>query len=197
MIRILQAFINRIASGWTFAVFGMAALALVFTVNAADYAWTLPGFKHITHGVGILDMEWHYDANAAYRMLTAQGEAGRARYLQMLWTVDVALPMLVSLWLAITLALALRRLGTSGRGRARLMLIPLAAGLSDYVENSAISILLAQYPERFDILANVAGYATALKHTLYTLSVVIAILFGLSALARQRVRDVPKSPTKR
>jgi hypothetical protein len=196
MMRIPQAFINRIASGWTFAVFGMATLALVFTVNIADYAWTLPGFKHITHGVGILDMEWHYDANAAYRMLTAQGEAGRARYQQMLWTVDVALPMLVSLWLAITVALALRRLGTSDRGRAWLMLIPLAAGLSDYVENSAISILLAHYPERFDNLTSIAGYATTLKHMLYALSLVTALLLWLCVLAGQRGRVVAKLPTQ-
>jgi hypothetical protein len=184
MIRVIQSFINRIANKWTLALFGMAALALVFTVNVADYFWTLPGFKHITHGVGILDMQWHYDAAAAYRILAAQGEVGRAQYLRMLWTVDVALPLLVSLWLSITVALALRRLGVSDRHSAWLALLPLTAGCSDYVENCAISFLLAYYPVQFDDLANAAGYATSLKHMLYALSLVTAMLLGLSVLAR-------------
>jgi hypothetical protein len=196
MIRTHQSFIHRIASGRTFAVFGLAALASVFTVNVADYSWTLLGFKHTTHGVGILDMQWHYDAGAAYRILTAQGEVGRAQYLRMLWTVDVALPLLVSLWLAITAALALRRLGVSDRHSAWLALLPLVAGLSDYVENFAISVLLAYYPERFDNLASVAGYATTLKHTLYALSLVTTLLLWLRVLAGQRVRVVAKSPTR-
>lgn len=193
MIRISQSFINRLASVPTLFVSGVAAVALVLTVNLADFSWTLPGFKHITNGIGILDMEWHYTADVAYRILAAQGEIGRARYLQMLWTVDLGLPLLVSLWLAITVALALRRLGTSGRLATGLTLLPLAAGLSDYVENSGISILLASYPQRLDVLAGVLGYVTSIKHVLYALSVAAAALLWLCVLARRRVRETASS----
>jgi len=99
------------------------------------------------------------------------------------------------LWLAIAVALALRRLGVSGRRRAWLVLLPLAAGFSDYVENSAISILLAYYPVQFDVFANVAGYATSLKHTLYALSLVTAMLLWLGVVAGKRVAAAVKSPT--
>jgi hypothetical protein len=188
MIRRLHAFIHQIANGWSLGVFGVAALSLVFIVNVADFTWTLPGFKHRTHGVGILDMEWHYSADRAYDILSAQGEAGRAGYWRMLWTVDIAIPLLVSLWLAIAAALALRRLGAPARGGTWLVLLPLMAGFSDYVENGAITALLTYYPQRLDALATAAGYVTSLKHTLYALALVSTALIGLRALV-QRPQD--------
>jgi hypothetical protein len=192
MIYSVQSFVQRVSNIWSVALFGVAALMLLLTVNFADFAWTLPGFKHVTQGVSILDMQWHYDAVAAYRLLTAQGVTGRAQYLRMLWTVDVVIPLLVTLWLASTVVLALRRLSGSGRRRAWLVLLPLAAGASDYVENTLISILLAYYPVQLNVLAAVAGYATTVKHTLYALSVVTAMSLWLGVLVRSLAVQQPK-----
>lgn len=193
MIRTLRLFIERIASVSTLFASGIAAVTFVFVVNLADYTWTLPGFRHHTHGAGILDTEWHYSADRAYQLLTAQGENGRARYLQMLWTVDIALPLLASLWLAITASLALRRLGLSNHLATVLALLPLAAGLSDYIENSGITILLASYPRHLDALAGVLGYVTSIKHVLYILSLLMATLLWIGVLAGRRIHATASS----
>ena len=177
--------IDRISSVRSFAVLSVLAVGLVLTVNLADFSWTLPGFRQLTHGVGILDMEAHYDADGAYRLLAAQGEAGRAHYLKSLWTLDVAIPLLVSLWLATGIALAQRDRATLWR--AWLTLLPVAAGLSDLLENTGISILLMRYPQRLDTLAALTGDLTTLKHLLYVASLLAAAALGAGAW-RRRVR---------
>jgi len=175
----IHDFIDRIANVRRFAVLGVLAVGLVLTVNFADLFWTLPGFKQLTHGAGILDMELHYDAAGAYRLLAAEGEAGRAYYLKSLWTLDIAIPVLVSLWLATGIALTQRRHGTNRR--AALTLLPIAAGLSDLLENTFISILLVRYPQRLDALAALNGDVTTVKHLLYAASLLVATGAGLRA----------------
>ena len=184
-MKTIQDFLNRLASGRSFVVLGVLAVALVLTVNFADLPWTLPGFQRLTQGAGIPDMQRHYDADGAYRILAAQGETGRAYYLRSLWTLDVALPVLAALWLAIAIVLALRHASTGWRGLAFLELLPLAAGISDLLENSAISVLLVNYPERFDAVANAAGYVTSLKHGLYTLSLITALVIWAMVLIKK------------
>jgi hypothetical protein len=178
----IHDFIDRIASVRSFVLLSVLAVGLVLMVNFADFSWTLPGFRQLTHGVGILDMETHYDANGAYRVLAAQGEAGRAHYLKSLWTLDIAIPVLVSLWLSAGIALAQRHGATAPR--AWLTLLPVAAGLSDLLENTGISILLVRYPERLDMLAGLTGDVTTVKHVLYTASLLVAAALGMRAWRR-------------
>lgn len=185
-MRSIHAFIHRITNVWAFAVLGIMAVSLVLTVNFADLPWTLPGFQRLTQGAGILDMELHYDADKAYRILDAQGETGRAYYLRSIWTLDIAIPLLVSLWLATGIGLALRRVNLSWRGLAYLNLLPLAAGITDLFENSGISLLLVHYPDRLDRIATATGCLTTLKHGLYTMSVITLLLFGLVALVTEK-----------
>jgi len=182
----IHRFIDRIANARSVGLLSVLAVGLVLTVNFADFSWTLPGFKQLTHGVGILDMEVHYDADGAYRLLAAQGETGRAYYLKSLWSLDIAIPLLVSLWLATGIALLQRR--RAAAPRAWLTLLPIAAGLSDLLENIGISILLARYPERLDTLADLTGDVTTVKHVLYTASLLVAAALGLGAW-RLHLRD--------
>ena len=84
----------------------------------------------------------------------------------MLWTVDLALPALfaVALWTALELG-ALRRWRWVG----------LAAGAADYLENLAITALIAAFPGRNDPLALAASVLTSSKLFLYCASLALAI----------------------
>jgi hypothetical protein len=91
--------------------------------------------------------------------------------------------MLVSLWLAISLALARRD------GRVLKLYwpvaLPFAAGLIDLLENTGISILLIQYPQRLDGLATLTGDLTTAKHLLYAASLLATVVeWGLALLRR-------------
>jgi len=141
MFKTIHSVVDRIASGWSFAAFGLIAVLTVATVNLADFSWTISGFKQLTHGAGILDLEWHYDAEGAYQLLTSQGEAGRALYRLGLWTLDIVIPVAVSMWLAIGITLAQRRLA-DWQCRARyLSLFPIVAGMSDLLDNILVTVL--------------------------------------------------------
>jgi len=176
MVKTIHSAIDRIASGWSFAAFGLIAVLTVATVNLADFSWTIPGFKQLTHGAGILDLEWHYDAEGAYRLLAAQGEAGRALYCRSLWTLDIVIPVAVSMWLAIAITLAQRRLVDRQQWARYLNLFPIVAGMSDLLENILVTILLSGYPYPLTSLANVAGYVTTAKHLLYQFSIILALI---------------------
>ena len=186
MFKSIHAAVNRIAGGWSFTAFGFIAVLTVATVNLADLSWTMSGFKQLTHGAGILDMEWHYDAEGAYQLLTAQGEAGRALYRLGLWTLDIVIPIAVSMWLAISITLAQRQL-VGWQHRARyLNLLPIAAGVSDFLENGLITILLSAYPQELSTLANSTGYVTTAKHLLYMISIALVLIgWGLVAYRKR------------
>jgi hypothetical protein len=168
----LQHSLNRISNGWSLAGFGVLAVSLLLAGN-------------LMPGVGLLDSQRHYDADAAYRILAAQGEAGRVWYLCSIWTLDVAIPLSVALSLAIAITLAERRARPPLGRRGQLVRLPIAAGIVDLLENSAISVLLLFYPTRLDPLADVAGIVTSLKHGLYALAVVSAALAWVVALCRR------------
>lgn len=184
MINALATRISRIANAWSFTLSGVLALSLMFAANFADFSWTIPGFEKITHGAGILDMQWHYTPDDAYRLLGAQGETGRALYLRNLWTFDVIFPFAISVWLAVTIALASR--ASRSPLPAYVCLVPISAGMSDLLENSAITVLLLRFPERLDNLASLIPYLTSLKFFLYSFSLMIAVFVWLAIFLTRR-----------
>lgn len=62
----------------------------------------------------------------------------------------------------------------------RLNLMPLGAGLFDYLENMAMITLLVRYPAHVDGVARIAGYFTVLKWAFTGISLVLLVL-GLVA----------------
>lgn len=174
MLERLYLWLDRMSKPWTCAVLGCIAVGLVFTANFIDLSWTLRGFERLTGGVGILDMRWHYDAATAYNVLARQGSVGRAAYLRMLWSLDLAIPPSVALWLATAITLEARRLSHWGTLLRTLSLIPVLAGTADFIENSLISCLLRYYPTRHPQLAALAGWVTTTKQLLYGSSLIIA-----------------------
>ncbi len=198
----ILAMLERLAGRTSFWVLGVVAVGLLLTVNFADFSWTLAGFRHVSGGVGILDMQWHYDAATAYHLLEAQGERGRAAYLHLFWTVDLAIPFSVSLWLAVAIILGARYRAGVARGRdeggdeygnwnryrrwRKLAWLALLAGAMDLCENSLVSVLLLSYPVHHDMLAGLAGYVTSAKHLLYLSAALCAVALPLSRLLTRR-----------
>ena len=142
-----------------------AAVGAIVAVNALDLPLTVRGMRAIAGGEPVLDVRPGYGPADAFRFLDALGPSGRARYLEMLWTVDLVLPALfgLSLWTLV------------GRGALRrFRWVALAATVLDYLENGAITALLLAYPMRHDALVRLASLSTISKFALYLASVVLA-----------------------
>lgn len=153
----------RPRSFWPLLLVTLAALA---AANVLDLPLTVPRLRALAGGLSILDMRPGYGPGEVAQLFDALGEAGRASYLTMLWTVDLLLPALFGLFLFE----AVKR----GRLRRFRWLGPLAGAL-DYLENVAITLLLLGHPARHDGLAWLAGALTATKLALYLVSFLVAV----------------------
>jgi nucleoside-diphosphate-sugar epimerase len=154
-------------------------LALLFAVmigvlaaeNLLQFRLSVPYMLAASGGLPILDMRLSYTPAEAYHLFDVLGAGGRADYLTLLWTVDLAIPFLVMtfLWNAIS------------RGPLRrIRLLGLAGGAADYLENIAITALLLHYPRQLDWLVYTASALTGIKQILYLLGLVLTLIgFGL------------------
>lgn len=145
----------------------------------------------LSGGAGMLDLQFLYTPDEAYELLTAYGANGRSYYLSVLAPVDLVTPLLMTLFLAITLSLALQRAFPAGSRWQMLNLLPFVAMLGDYLENGAIVSLMLAYPTRLDGLAALAMLFTAVKF-IFTLASVGGMILAGAVWLSQRGR-VPKA----
>lgn len=136
------------------AVLTVLALGAMFVENTFDLVGSVPYFKRLTGGLGILDMLPLPDPERAHRALALLGEDGRRHYAILLLTFDVAFPLLVALFFRAWLG-------------ARLRWLPWATLALDYAENVACGVLVATFPHESAALASLAGVLTALKFAGY------------------------------
>jgi hypothetical protein len=129
--------------------------------------------KDLAAGAPLLDMRPGYSPDAAYHLFEVLGQTGRAMYLRLLWTVDLLLPGLFSLFLSSVIR----------RGAFHAWhVIPLIAAACDYAENITITILLLRYPMDEPAFAQLASVFTVTKLVLYASGLLLAIggfLFGV------------------
>jgi hypothetical protein len=192
VLRRLEALIDRIASVRVLIVCSILLAAALVSVQLFDLPWSLPRLKKISGGTGILDMRFHYSALEGYRTLNALGADGRRFYLvRVLGGIDILLPLLMAFFLSVAITLVMRRSYRRRPGLHWLKLVPFAATLIDYLENTVIAVLLFTYPERHLSLAAAAGWITSTKFVVYWGSCLIVIgwVFFNLLTARRRINS--------
>ncbi len=124
-----------------------------------------------------LDLEFGYNAARAYELLAAYNESERSVYLLIELTLDIIYPIIYSLFLSFVLFLLF--------ANYRLAKLPLFLILIELLENTAIVVLLSNYPNPHPTIANVAGVLTALKWLLALICLVL-VVFGFVRKAINR-----------
>lgn len=152
------------------AVFTSLALSAFVIENSFDFVGSVPYFKRLNGGLGILDMLPLPDPERAHRALDLLGARGREVYTTLLLTFDVAFPLTLALFFSSWLT-----------GRRR-WLPWLTLGL-DYAENVACGVLVATFPHESPAVATLQGILTALKLAGYA-----ACLVALGFTAWQSLR---------
>jgi hypothetical protein len=152
---------------------GGAALA-VAAVNGLDLPLTVRRLRALAGGEPVLDLRLAYSAEDVRRVLSRLGPAGRSEYLTMLWTVDLVLPALF----ATALGAAIR-----AGALARWHRVALAAAGVDYLENAALSGLIAAHPAVHPGLAALASLLTIAKFSLYLTALLVALAGALRSRA--------------
>lgn len=158
------------------AALTMLALGAFVVENSFDFVGSIPYFKRLTAGLGILDMLPLPNPERAHRVLALLGADGRRQYATLLFTFDLVFPL--------TLALFFR----AWLGK-RLRWLPWATLGLDYAENIACGVLVATFPHESVSVAALAGTLTLLKLTGYA-TCMVALGFTLWEMrgGRRRVQ---------
>jgi hypothetical protein len=152
------------------------ALTAFAVENSFDFVGSVPYFRRITGGLGILDLLPLPDPERAHRALALLGEHGRHQYAVLLVTFDIAFPLTLALFF---------RAWLKGRWRW----LPWATLGLDYAENLACGDLVATFPHESPTVASLAGVLTALKFVGYASCLVALLLSAWQARASIKARS--------
>jgi hypothetical protein len=130
------------------------ALGAFIVENTFDFTGSVPYFKRLTGGLGILDMLPLPYPERAHQALALLGDEGRRHYGILLVTFDILFPLTLALFFRAWL-------------QPRFRWLPWATLALDYMENIICGILLATFPYESTALASLAGVLTALKFAGY------------------------------
>jgi len=156
----------------------VVTLGLMVIVNKINGPITVPRIEQISGGAGLLDMRLYYSPEEAYALLGQLHPEGRDVYLKLLLSFDVGFPALYAVTFSL-IVIRILRFAAFRRPMLRLLaLIPLAAGLFDWLENGCLLAMLVQYPAASPA-ASAAGILTLGKWSLTGASLAI-VLSGLA-----------------
>lgn len=138
---------------------------------------------------------WYFPDDL-YAAAEAWGPVGRDAYVRARVTFDVIWPMVYGTFLLTTLAWVWAR-GTAAGSRWRgVALLPVVAVTLDYAENICTATVMARYPARTPVLAELAPLFTAGKWLALSASfmlLAIGVIIALTARWRARSTRPPRS----
>ncbi len=131
---------------------------------------TIPKLTRMAGGMKILDMmPTGYSEAYVKGLLAALGPDGRSAYLWEQIPLDLVFPLLFGVSYCLLQAFILKKLGKFHEVYFYLCLLPVLAGLADYMENLGIILLLTSYPNLANFTINWTQIFTLTKSILSSL----------------------------
>ena len=184
MKRLIKFIEQHISGKKVLALFILTNLVYTFMLTV-----TIPKTMEFSNGMKLLDMmPTGYDFNYVSELFSALGEDGRLTYLTKQIPVDMVYPLLFGLSYCLLMGYFLKKLNKLKSLYTYLCLLPIIAGIADYLENLGIITMLKNYPE----LNETAVYTTNVFTLIKSLSTsvffiaLILILIGLGIKAINR-----------
>jgi hypothetical protein len=138
-------------------------------------------------GKGSADTTLFYSASDLTQMAEVYGEAGRDAYLKARWTFDLAFPLVYTFFLVTATSYLLGKSFPDCSLLRQLNLVPLAAMVFDFLENTAVSLVMWRYPVPCPPGLLLAPLFTPLKWLLVASSFLI-LLFALIITGWRKLR---------
>ena len=168
---------------------------LLFVITNLVYAYmlivTIPKVMTFSGGMKLLDMmPIGYNSEYINMLLHTLGEKGRDIYLYTQIPVDMIYPFLFGISYSLLLAYFLKKIDKLNSSLFYLCMLPLIAGLADYLENLGIITMLNSYPDLSTIQTTATNIFTVLKSiasTIYFLALIITlIILGLKTIKKKK-----------
>ncbi|HHC78591.1 MAG TPA: hypothetical protein ENK46_01820 [Flavobacteriia bacterium] len=152
---------------------------------------TIPKTMEFSNGMKLLDMmPSGYDLNYVSELFSSLGENGRETYLTSQIPVDMIYPLLFGLSYCLLLGYFLKKLNKLNSPYLYLCILPVIAGISDYLENIGIITMLNNYPDLTETMANATNTFTVLKSIstsiFFIALIVILIILGIKFVKRNK-----------
>lgn len=155
-------------------------------VYAAMLLVTIPKVMDFAPGMNLLDMmPMGYTLEYVDSLFEALGREGRNTYVSKQVPLDMIYPFLFGISYCLVLAYFLNKLNKLKTPFVYLCLLPIIAGISDYLENFGILTLLNGYPKISNSMVTLTSGFTVLKSISTTLYFMILIGFLLLFLLKK------------
>jgi len=166
---------------------------IIFLVTNVVYLFmllvTIPAVMTFSNGMALFDMmPTGYSEDYTHALLNALGTGGRNYYMYTQLPVDMIYPFLFGLTYSLLLAYFLDKLKWIDKPVFYSTLIPMAAGMFDYLENAGVVIMLNQYPDITSTTTRLANACTIIKSALSTISFTL-LLFLLVLFLIQKIQS--------
>ncbi|SIQ62878.1 hypothetical protein [Maribacter ulvicola] len=164
---------------------GKKVLVLFLLTNIV-YAYmllvTIPATMEFSNGLQLLDMmPAGYDLAYVNTLFQTLGDTGRQMYLTKQIPVDMIYPLLFGISYAAVLAYFLLKLPKLNPKYLYLCLLPVIAGLADYLENMGIISMLNTYPTLTETTVTITSIFSVIKSSttsMYFMALIV-VLIGL------------------
>lgn len=189
MINFVYGKVKKLAS-WK----GIIILTLLFFISLTIINGKPLGvakLKEYTGGVGILDLERSYTPEQAYRILESQGEIGRQFYKRIIILLDFVFPTIYMIFWSVVINFLFTKWLMAENKMHKFCLVPLLAGLSDYIENILILTMIHYFPKKLYNIAIMANAMTILKGIFTGVSILL-IIAGLVGLIQKKITKKKK-----
>lgn len=176
-----------------FITTGIWAFLVVLGVHFLQFPGSVPDFDRASGGGVLLDAQPAFTPDGVYGRLAGYGEEGRRNYSFRNVTTDVLLPVSLLPFLFLLTRRAVTSYSLSTFLRNILLSVPVAYVVVDLLENASVLALLAQYPERMNVLAATLPYTTVIKRaaSLFAIGIPLAML-GFEWVRRKPLARVKK-----
>lgn len=162
-------------------------LLMMVVINISPIPYAVPYIMtKAQEGAHLPDTMLHYGPDKLYSALDMLQPAGREAYKKFLLSFDTVFPLLYACALGLNTAVLLRPAFPKLARANKLYLIPLGAGIVDYLENGTLLLILDRYPKHLDAMAYLAGGFTLTKW-LISASCLVALVISIVTIIVRRL----------
>lgn len=183
----LTKFIERNISGKkVLGLFILTNVVYIFMLTV-----TIPRTMNHSNGIKLLDMmPTGYDLNYVSELFDSLGEIGRGTYLTNQIPVDMIYPLLFGLSYCLLLAYFLKKLRKLNAPYIYLCLLPIIAGIADYLENFGIITMLKNYPVLTKGMVSTTSLFSVIKSIstsiFFVTLIIMLVLLGIRAVSGKK-----------
>lgn len=159
MVKKISRWLLKISNNWVMVV--TLLIMVLFMI------FVLPGQAAVaeenSNGSISPDTSFFYGPDDLLQAAKEYGADGRQAYIQARWTFDLVFPLVYISFLVAGISWFYKKLGEPGKLLGYSNLLPLLAGIFDYLENTGASLVMASYPRQFLGLALTTAFFSGVK----------------------------------